>query len=536
MRTSLVCGLVAAVCLHVGPVAWKAVLDQRFQLGASAWLVLASMCLLQISLTTVPGRFGGLLARFVLLVFALTAIGNMLTISIFHHPVTFSVLSTTIQSNAQEAAEFFTIYGVQFALGAVLGLALALVVARLYKVLRRSQSFSLSATALLLSVGCGVPLAGTTEGGLKRLAHEYHELAYGDRLVTTLVRYAGITRDRARARSFWSQHRQQHRRLEVEVKADRAQPQLVVVVIGESTTRWHMGLYGYRRPTTAHLEAMREQLLVFSEVTAPVANTLPGVLGPLCSARFDPTTLACDGPTLLDIAREGGYRTVWISNQVPGGFGDNFIAELGRTAETSIFVNQDVSSAGEADHGVSLDEKVLAPLHECIRGAAVRKTMVFVHLMGTHFLYEKRYPPHRAVFRLTDDLSGSADTRALINHYDNAVAYQDELLGEMLSGVNGSGLSAVLVYFSDHGEEVYDSEDFAGHSQDRTTAAMQDVPFVIGFSPSSRRSLGVQWEHLKAREHAKLSTFELTPLVTELLGLELRAFDQDDDQLHAGGP
>lgn len=195
-----------------------------------------------------------------------------------------------------------------------------------------------------------------------------------------------------------------------------------------------------------------------------------------------------------------------------------------------------MSSAGEADHGVSLDEKVLAPLQDCIRGAAERKTMVFVHLMGTHFLYEKRYPPDRAVFRLTDDLPGSAEARAPINHYDNAVAYQDELLGEMLSRVNASGLSAVLVYFSDHGEEVYDSEDFAGHSQDRPTDAMHDVPFVIGFSPSSRRSLDVQWEHLKAREHAQLSTFELTPLVTELVGLRLRTFDRADGPVHAGAP
>lgn len=53
-----------------------------------------------------------------------------------------------------------------------------------------------------------------------------------------------------------------------------ARRKTLVLVIGESTTRQHMSLYGYTRPTTPKLEALRGQLTVFNEVFASRPYTI----------------------------------------------------------------------------------------------------------------------------------------------------------------------------------------------------------------------------------------------------------------------
>lgn len=528
-RRLLLYSFLCAACLQLGPLFFKLAVDAQFRLDGQGWFVLCSLCLFQMGLTTVPGRVGSVVGATVLGIFTLTALCNLLTLSIFHHPVTFMVLSTTIQSNAQETSEFIATYGLRFFLGAALGVFLASAALTLYRRTQRPLSLRPSLTLLLLAAVCGVRPLYDAGGNLHRLAHQYHELAYSDRLVTTVVRYQAITRERKQARAFWNQHFANNQSLRLNTIASQAQPDMMVVVLGESTTRRHMGIYGYHRPTTPFLSSMNEQLLIARRAVAPVANTLPAVLGSLCSAEFDVDTLACGGPTLLGIAKAGGYRTVWLSNQVPGGFGDNFVAELGRSADLSVFVNTDVSSGGEADNSLSLDEKILGPLDGQIRAAAAnrQKTLLLIHLMGTHFVYDKRYPRDWQHFRgeegVKSRLAKTAQAKELVNRYDNAVAYQDKILGEIISRLNASGLRSVLVYFSDHGEEVYDTEGFAGHSEDRATPAMREVPFVVAFSPRYRQEQRVQWELMKSREHLPFSTFQVTPTVAKLLGLELDA-------------
>lgn len=51
-------------------------------------------------------------------------------------------------------------------------------------------------------------------------------------------------------------------------------PATLVLVIGESTNRDHMSLYGYPRSTTPKLDAMRQELSVFKQVVAPRPYTI----------------------------------------------------------------------------------------------------------------------------------------------------------------------------------------------------------------------------------------------------------------------
>jgi heptose-I-phosphate ethanolaminephosphotransferase len=160
--------------------------------------------------------------------------------------------------------------------------------------------------------------------------------------------------------------------------------------------------------------------------------------------------------------------------------------------------------------------------------------MIFVHLMGTHFIYEKRYPKAERRFHSTDDIQLPAfiddpKARSIINHYDNAVAYQDKVLGGIMERLNASGQDSVFVYFSDHGEEVYRSDNFAGHSEDRVTPAMRDVPFIVGYSRGYAEKRKAELDHLRQQATRPFSTFQLTSSIAGLLGLKADAWNQSDN-------
>jgi len=49
----------------------------------------------------------------------------------------------------------------------------------------------------------------------------------------------------------------------------------VVVVIGESASKYHQGLYGYSRQTNPLLNSIRDQLYIFDSVISPHSHTNP---------------------------------------------------------------------------------------------------------------------------------------------------------------------------------------------------------------------------------------------------------------------
>jgi heptose-I-phosphate ethanolaminephosphotransferase len=532
---SILISLLAAFAIQVVPVLLKFWMDDTVSLEFYSWSILLSLAFLQMTMTTLPRKIGALCGGAVIILGFLASLPNVMNIGIFKSPVSFITIATTLHSNIGETTEFLHTYGQSLALTSGLYLTLAMVVTLLYFRTARPQTFKPAVLLMTLALFAAFPSLLRSEGQLKPVALAYHELAYVNRLATTFMRYQGIMQAREKARTFWKQRSEARNHLDLR-HTKVTLPSLVVVVIGESTTRRHMGIYGYHRPTTPSLESMKDRLVVFTQGTAPVASTLPGVIGALCSQGFDPASLRCEGPTLIEIAQAAGYQTSWISNQAPSGFGDNFIVELGRTTDATYFVNQDVSSAGEADNSSSLDEKVLDPLNQVIEASkkSGEKQMIFVHLMGTHFIYEKRYPKAERRFVDADDITlpsvvRDAKARSIINHYDNAVAYQDKVLGSIMERMNNAAEDSLFVYFSDHGQEVYNTDNFAGHSEDRVTPAMREVPIIIGYSQTYAEQESEELQFLRQKASQPFSTFQLTPTVAGLLGLEGKSWNSKDN-------
>ena len=76
----------------------------------------------------------------------------------------------------------------------------------------------------------------------------------------------------------------------------------------------------------------------------------------------------------------------------------------------------------------------------------------------------------------------------MLSEYDNSVLYNDWVIYEVIRKFENT--DAVVVYFSDHGQDVYDSSDnYAGHSKIgnlKSEEAGTNIPFVVYTSPIFR--------------------------------------------------
>ena len=277
-------------------------------------------------------------------------------------------------------------------------------------------------------------------------------------------------------------------------------PTLVVVIIGESCNRNHLSLYGYGRPTTPRLQA-RKDILVFDNVISANSNTLKSVMNFLTENNMERHSPLDSCIHIFDVLHSTSYKTFWLSNQAPLGLWENGVTNLAQNADIVTFVNIASNSSMESTQTASFDELLFAPMISAINDSAKHK-VVFLHLMGCHTQYNKRYPNDFALF----EYSGDKRTK-VINSYDNAVYYNDFVVDSIFSLLSSysllhSDVRVSSIYFSDHGENVYDEGDYAGHDySDEIPNANVEIPFILWFSPSQRVYLNNYCPQLTTRTH-----------------------------------
>lgn len=300
------------------------------------------------------------------------------------------------------------------------------------------------------------------------------------------------------------------------VNQDDDQKQTLVVIIGEATARNHMGLYGYYRNTTPRLKQMSDALLFFEDVISPHANTIASLEKVL---TFGSTAHPEDVEkgSIVQLAQKAGYKTYWISNQIPLGLYETLVTMIGKTTDRSFFTN-----LGSAEVQSSYDEN-LFPFIQLALDEQVNKKIIFVHILGTHSVYDWRYPEAYNVF--TDaprtPYPSERATQA-INTYDNAVLYNDYIVSsiiKMLENNTQKNATGQLVYFSDHGEEVYETINFEGHAEPIATYPMYEIPFIYWTNQSDKK------EAYSSFTKRKYMTDDLIYSIADLMNIQFEGRD-----------
>jgi len=253
---------------------------------------------------------------------------------------------------------------------------------------------------------------------------------------------------------------------------------LGVILIGESTPRHHMGIYGYSRNTTPELEKLKDRLFVYNDVISA-----GGITGDALKTAF-----IAEVPdyvfNITNLCKRAGYRIVFISNREDIGFDVGIGINL-------IFGNADqiVYLANKPNRKNSYDEALLEQFNK-ILPTCNKPTIVFMHMMGTHSLYNKRYPPEFARFDNVQDKENSSvskDKAEIINTFDNANLYNDYIVSSFIKIMAASKRPGFVSYFSDHGEAMYEDGKTFFHNANIPNRYMYEIPMLIWVSEDYKK-------------------------------------------------
>nr|BFE96667.1 phosphoethanolamine transferase CptA [Pseudomonas brassicacearum subsp. brassicacearum] len=264
------------------------------------------------------------------------------------------------------------------------------------------------------------------------------------------------------------------------------QPATLVLVIGESTNRQRMSLYGYPRETTPELDKLKGQLSVFDNVITPRPYTIEALQQVLTFADEQNPDLYLSTPSLVSMMKQAGYKTFWITNQQTMTKRNTMLTTFSQQADEQVYLNNNRNQ-----NAAQYDGDVIEPFNKALADSAPRKLIV-VHLLGTHMSYQYRYPP--TFNKFTDRQGVPAGLRddqvPTYNSYDNAVLYNDFVVSSLIKDYAKTDPNGFLLYLSDHGEDVFDSSGHGtlGRNEGKPTAPMYTIPFMAWASPKWRES------------------------------------------------
>jgi len=254
--------------------------------------------------------------------------------------------------------------------------------------------------------------------------------------------------------------------------------ELYVIIIGESTNRYHLGIYDYYRQTTPKLSKIKDELLIYNNVISPHAYSVGALTKILTLGNYESPEKVTKG-SIIQLINSVGFDTYWLSNQRPIGPYESLITKISMSAKYSKFITTTI-----AGNSTVLDGELVKELDKTIKQLKNKKNVIFLHLMGTHHHYENRYPNIFNKF-LDNPITNfkSKENFEKINHYDNTILYNDFLITDILNKVSKLNKKSFVLYFSDHGEEMFNDLDMAGHNEDVYSKNMFDVPFILWQSP-----------------------------------------------------
>lgn len=254
---------------------------------------------------------------------------------------------------------------------------------------------------------------------------------------------------------------------------------IVIVVIGESLRRRNMSLYGYKRQTTPLLDKRKNELIIFDHVISPSNSTIMSLMHMLTPLTVTRKKNILNVPSLVGEVRVAGFDTSWISNT-------NL---LGRYASNTTIMARDANRVlvtrpeGHNEKFYLSDLTILPLFDKLLKNNNARKKFFFLATRGSHALYRRRVPDSfRKFLPMPSDGSRYSPRlrEKIVNAYDNTVLVTDWFLDQLIQRLEKTGVPATLIYFSDHGERLYDDGKTMFHGSSRSPRKTEyQVPFII---------------------------------------------------------
>ena len=297
-----------------------------------------------------------------------------------------------------------------------------------------------------------------------------------------------------------------------------------VLVIGESLTRDHMGIYGYDRDTTPFQSkaALDPHYVFFNHAYSCYTQTVQVLTEALTEKNQYNDMELVDAYSLIDMARQAGFKTTWISNQSRFGIWDTPIGAIGSACDDQYWINQYVGT----DVVTKDYDTALVPYLKKV-DPNNRRQLIVVHLMGSHVSYWDRYPGE--FYHWPTDVNKERTTaQVMTDEYDNSVRFNDYVMSSIMNEATNRLHADGVIYFSDHGEQVTARP---GHNADQFDFVMTRIPFWIYTSDQYERNHSQLFKTMLERRNMPFSNDMLYDTVLGMMGLTATRYDATADIL-----
>jgi len=308
-----------------------------------------------------------------------------------------------------------------------------------------------------------------------------------------------------------------------EVWLGRKGRSLPFIVVGETARAANFALNGYPRPTNPRLSQI-PGLINFPQAYScgtDTALSLPCMFSNSGRAKFDPNRAARQ-ENLLDVVQRAGFAVRWHENQ-------SGCKGVCLRVPTEVLVEAKPRRFYEiAD---ALDETLLRNLPDRIR-ALDRDGLFVLHMMGSHGpAYYKRYPARFEYFKpaCKEAQFSRCSTDEIVNAYDNTIVYTDHVLGELIALLqeeDRQGLPTALIYLSDHGESLGESNLYLhGMPYALAPEVQKHIPMLVWLSPRYQQAFAVDTACLLLKRQQRVSQDNLFHSILGLLDIETQVYD-----------
>ncbi|MCR9011335.1 phosphoethanolamine transferase [Gabonibacter chumensis] len=296
----------------------------------------------------------------------------------------------------------------------------------------------------------------------------------------------------------------------------------IVLILGESLGRKYMGVYDSIYPTTPLLRKLKErgEIYLYQDVISPYVSTILCIQSLFSFYHYESVKAWNKYDLLVDVMKKAGYETLWISNQESFGAYGNLPAVIAKRSDVTIFNH--TRSSFEHCYG-DFDEELLPIIDDQLQKNPNRNFWV-IHLMGSHGNYQHRYPEEYARFK-ADDVTWleEEEKKEVLASYLNTILYNDHVVYEILERFRER--KAVIVYLSDHGEELFERRDFSGHTETDPSRYMVEIPFLIWCSPLYKEMESQKVGQIAASVKRPYMTDDLIHTILDLANIGTTDFD-----------
>lgn len=221
--------------------------------------------------------------------------------------------------------------------------------------------------------------------------------------------------------------------------------EIYLLVIGETSRAINWELFGYDRPTNPKL-SKRDDLITFPLAISQSNTThkcVPMMLTHTTPLSFDSIMYR---KSVIAAFNEVGYNTAVYSNQA-------------KNHSYTQYFSDEADEVKYLEGDQHYDQNLVTLLKENLGQNPGGKHFIILHTYGSHFNYKERYPDSLSYFKPDDSSQANIRHRPqLLNAYDNAIRYTDGVLDDIITTLDNTGAKAVMIYTSDHGEDIFDDD------------------------------------------------------------------------------